>query len=272
MANRLQNYLMRDGQTRLGQAYFNAIWADIDARIDMLERLKVSWSTEVNQLRDLGLTRIDLHIRPVLDDINQVLDQAQQQVTAFTEQVIEQEIQPLLDGSEARLASTSQLLSSSQQLLNNLQTALDQSINDIQEQVSQSITALQEQVNQHVDSLIDDTEVSDSGLWSSEKTSTQLQQRESKWSIEAIAVNAGAALQTRYLVDTSAGAVTLTLPDTPSNGDKIGIVDATGSFGTHNCVINRNGKTIMGLAENMNIDIENAAIDLIYFGGDWRVF
>lgn len=185
MANRLQNYLMRDGQTRLGQAYFNAIWADIDARIDMLERLKVSWSTEVNQLRDLGLTRIDLHIRPVLDDINQVLEQAQQQVTVFTEQVIEQEIQPLLDGSEARLASTSQLLSSSQQLLNNLQTALDQSINDIQEQVSQSITALQEQVsqsitalqeqvNQHVDSLINDTAVSDSGLWSSEKINDQL--------------------------------------------------------------------------------------------------
>lgn len=261
MANRLQNYLMRDGQTRLGQAYFNAIWADIDARIDMLERLKVSWSTEVNQLRDLGLTRIDLHIRPVLDDINQVLEQAQQQVTAFTEQVIEQEIQPLLDGSEARLASTSQLLSSSQQLLNNLQTALDQSINDIQEQV-----------NQFLNSLIDDDAISDSGIWSSEKTSTQLQQRESKWSIEAIAVNTAAAPQTRYLVDTSAGAVTLTLPDMPSNGDKIGIVDATGSFGTHNCVINRNGKTIMGLAENLNIDIENAAIELIYFGGDWRVF
>lgn len=260
MANRLQNYLMRDGQTRLGQAYFNAIWADIDARIDMLERLKVSWSTEVNQLRDLGLTRIDLHIRPVLDDINQVLEQAQQQVTAFTEQVIEQEIQPLLDGSEARLASTSQLLSSSQQLLNNLQTALDQSINDIQEQV-----------NQFLNSLIDDDAISDSGIWSSEKTSVLLQQRESKWSAAAIAANTAAAPQTRYLVDTSAGAVTLTLPATPANGDKIGIVDATGSFGTYNCVINRNGKTIMGLAENLNIDVENAAIELLYFGGDWRI-
>lgn len=42
-----------------------------------------------------------------------------------------------------------------------------------------------------------------------------------------------------YKVDTAAGAVTMTLPSAPTEGDVVGVLDAnsSGSFGTHSCTI-----------------------------------
>jgi hypothetical protein len=36
-------------------------------------------------------------------------------------------------------------------------------------------------------------------------------------------------------------------------------------------VIARNGKTIMGLAENLNINVEITALYLVYNGSEWRI-
>jgi phage-related protein len=36
-------------------------------------------------------------------------------------------------------------------------------------------------------------------------------------------------------------------------------------------VIARNGKTIMGVAEDLNIDEEITALYLVYNGSDWRI-
>lgn len=78
MATRLPIYLMRDGRTRLGQGYFNPVWADLDSRLDALERLKVDWNAQVSQLRELGLVRIDDYIRPLTEELDQLLAQGQQ--------------------------------------------------------------------------------------------------------------------------------------------------------------------------------------------------
>ena len=73
------------------------------------------------------------------------------------------------------------------------------------------------------------------------------------------------------LVDTSGGEVTVTLPASPANFDKVYFVDLKGTFDTNRLVVARNGKTIMGLAEDMEVTSKNTSFGLIYYNGDWRV-
>jgi len=80
--------------------------------------------------------------------------------------------------------------------------------------------------------------------------------------------------RTYYIVDTSNGIVTATLPDNPTNFDYIGFADLKGTFDTNNLVIaipSGATYTIMGLSENMNVDVKNASFELVYYNGDWRV-
>jgi len=76
-----------------------------------------------------------------------------------------------------------------------------------------------------------------------------------------------------YLVDTSAGEVTLTLPSSPSTGDKISIVDLKGTFDTHKCIVARNSNKIMSLNEDLELINENNSISLVYSNSSegWRV-
>jgi hypothetical protein len=74
-------------------------------------------------------------------------------------------------------------------------------------------------------------------------------------------------------VDTSGGVVTVTLPVTPSANDKVRLMDYTGTFGTSNCTLARNGKNIMGLGENLILDVDNTYIELTYIDvtEGWRI-
>ena len=76
----------------------------------------------------------------------------------------------------------------------------------------------------------------------------------------------------RYFVDTTA-ARTLTLPASPTLGQEIIIFDATGSAGTNNITIARNGNNINSVADNAIIDVNKAAAVLIYTGSTigWRL-
>ena len=73
--------------------------------------------------------------------------------------------------------------------------------------------------------------------------------------------------------DTTAGAFTVTLPASPSNGDTVSILDYAGTFDTNNLTIARNGSNIESLAENMDANIEDAAFSLVYVGAvvGWKV-
>ena len=75
------------------------------------------------------------------------------------------------------------------------------------------------------------------------------------------------------MVNTTSGAVTVTLPASPSDGDVVGISDALGTFGTNNLTVGRNSTTIMNVAEDMTISTNNASILLTYVSTltDWRV-
>ena len=55
--------------------------------------------------------------------------------------------------------------------------------------------------------------------------------------------------------------ITLTLPASPTAGDKVEIINRSN---TSTAVIARNGRNIMGLAENMTIDLPDVGFTLIY--------
>lgn len=70
-----------------------------------------------------------------------------------------------------------------------------------------------------------------------------------------------------YFVKTTAGVLSVTLPATPVDGN---VVEVWRS-GANAVTINRNGKTIAGLAENLTIDEDNRIALLTYMDGGWRV-
>jgi len=68
-----------------------------------------------------------------------------------------------------------------------------------------------------------------------------------------------------YFVDTdSVGAVTATLPGSPSAGDTIAIKDYAGTFGTNALTIARNGNNIQGVANDSQISTNRASVVLVY--------
>jgi len=73
-----------------------------------------------------------------------------------------------------------------------------------------------------------------------------------------------ASSNTGYIVNTTSGAVTVTLPASPTIGDKITLLDYAGTSGTNNIVIYANGRKMNGLTVNAAISTSRAALNLIY--------
>jgi hypothetical protein len=74
------------------------------------------------------------------------------------------------------------------------------------------------------------------------------------------------------LVNTSSAPITLTLPAAPGQGDSIYFQDANGTWDSNPLTINRNGKTIQGLAEDLIAANENGGFGLVYNGTEWRTY
>src|SRR6056300_977527 len=70
-----------------------------------------------------------------------------------------------------------------------------------------------------------------------------------------------------YFVNTTSGAVTVTLPATPSAGDIVSIADYAGTAATNNITIARNGSNINGAASDQLINKNNSGITLVYVDG-----
>jgi hypothetical protein len=81
------------------------------------------------------------------------------------------------------------------------------------------------------------------------------------------------AANDRYFIDTTAGAQTVNLPASPLVGDQVSLLDLSGTFDTNNLTIGRNSLNIMGVAEDMIVSTENAAIQLVYTGATngWKL-
>jgi hypothetical protein len=67
-----------------------------------------------------------------------------------------------------------------------------------------------------------------------------------------------------YFINTSAAAITATLPASPTLGNFISFVDYAGTFDTNNLTIARNGKPIQGSATDLTVATERAGFTLVY--------
>lgn len=88
----------------------------------------------------------------------------------------------------------------------------------------------------------------------------------------SISSNTNLVAGRRYFV-TSASALTLTLPGTPSVNDQVDILDASGNASTYNITVARNGKLINGNAGNLIIDVNGGWFTLVFTGNTygWKV-
>ena len=67
-----------------------------------------------------------------------------------------------------------------------------------------------------------------------------------------------------YPVNTTSGAVTVTLPASPVIGQVVQIIDYAGTFSTNNCTINPNGSKISGSASNSILYTNRQGVSIVY--------
>ena len=96
------------------------------------------------------------------------------------------------------------------------------------------------------------------------------------WATKTSSFSAGA--KGRYLVDTTTSTIDVTLPASPVAGDTISFVDYARKFDVNKMVVKRNtggaNANIMGLAEDMDVSIQNFSFDLVYSGNatvGWKI-
>ena len=90
-----------------------------------------------------------------------------------------------------------------------------------------------------------------------------------------VTTNTQLDLNSLYYVNTTAAAVTLTLPTFPSAGNFVTIIDQAGTFNTFNCIVNPSGdgSTVGGFADNLTLNLNQVTIRLQYNQGtnNWVV-
>ena len=79
-----------------------------------------------------------------------------------------------------------------------------------------------------------------------------------------LTTTATATVGDAYMVDTSGGAFTLTLPPTPVVGDTVWIVDAKGNFATTSLTVDGNSENIHRQSATVVMNIDDISKALIY--------
>lgn len=82
MPSRFDKYRVKDGLTKLGEAFFNPVFGDIDLRLVALEQVKITWEDAVDALTQYGLARINDALLPALDNMAVIVDEKSAEIEA----------------------------------------------------------------------------------------------------------------------------------------------------------------------------------------------
>lgn len=75
----------------------------------------------------------------------------------------------------------------------------------------------------------------------------------------------------RYALDTTNGTFNITLPASPTLGDYIRLIDA-GNLTTNSVTLLRNGSTIEDQADDMELDVGQNIIEVLFINNTWQVY
>ena len=84
------------------------------------------------------------------------------------------------------------------------------------------------------------------------------------WQAVVTSSTFNATVKYGYFVNTTANAITCTLPASPSIGDFISFIDYAGTFQTNNLTVARNGNPIQGSATDLTVATQRAGFTLVY--------
>lgn len=75
-------------------------------------------------------------------------------------------------------------------------------------------------------------------------------------------------------IDCSSNPITLTLPASPINGDKISFLHVEGDLSSNTVTIARNGNKIQGATEDLVVDVPDSKLSLVFrsSASDWRIY
>jgi hypothetical protein len=82
------------------------------------------------------------------------------------------------------------------------------------------------------------------------------------WS--TVTTNTTLSANTKYVIDTTSSAITVTLPSSPSFGDEVRIIDGDGNASTNNITLT-SSDNIQGAAGNILISADRAAFAIVYY-------
>jgi hypothetical protein len=114
-----------------------------------------------------------------------------------------------------------------------------------------------------------DSDVGDPGTSAFAARSDHRHPKGAAWEVKS--ENFTAASGGKYAVNTGSSPVTADLDPDPAEGALVEFSDDFGTWGTHPLTIERSGKPIMGLPENMTAATPRARFALRYNGFDWRL-
>tara|TARA_R100001591_G_scaffold26636_1_gene36810 strand:+ start:2896 stop:4278 length:1383 start_codon:yes stop_codon:yes gene_type:complete len=84
------------------------------------------------------------------------------------------------------------------------------------------------------------------------------------WQTSIKTANFTAANGEGYFVNTTGGAITVTLPSSPSAGNVVAIKDYARTFGTNKVTIARNGSNMDGVAENTDLQTDGLSVTFVF--------
>ena len=107
-------YQFIDNITPLSAAQFNLRFYDLDARVDVLERLQVSWESAVRDIQNYGLARVNTVVDPYVTEAAQLIADVRTEMEALQAEWADLDMDGQLAAMDARVTALETSISTAQ--------------------------------------------------------------------------------------------------------------------------------------------------------------
>lgn len=236
------DYLI-DDDFPLDPEHLSALFGSISARLKAQEALIVDWEAAVDNLNNLGLQVIAENLAPQIQAARDQVTLLQAQANAVEDQI-------------AALISAGIFASG-------VTVTPITGLNVANTTVQLALASLLAKIGTNGSAIDDLAEATADALALKADTSALAALRAGSGSV--ITGNLTAVAGGEYYAKTATGAVTITLPVAPTEGNIV----AVWRYGANAVNIARNGKTIGFIADDFQIDTDRTFVQLKYFDGNW---